>query len=164
MNPPALQDPKMASMAIAAPSRVALVSSLVTQIPIILSTSCSSPLAPLVQLWHHHDALPAISLNVPGLIQELWEGILRAVPKKKPTHSKMRHRQMAGKALEDIRSLCKCPSCGRIKRMHVLCPYCVNSMWRTCGFLRKSRADHVKQKYSTCGNGRMDRKRGRPLL
>ncbi|KAL2171823.1 hypothetical protein VTG60DRAFT_1520 [Thermothelomyces hinnuleus] len=37
---------------------------------------------------------------------------------------KKRHRQMAGKALKDVTSLCKCPACGEVKRMHYLCPNC----------------------------------------
>lgn len=34
---------------------------------------------------------------------------------------------MAGKALKDVNSLCKCPACGEIKRMHYLCPNCAKS-------------------------------------
>ncbi|KAH8883421.1 WD40 repeat-like protein [Thozetella sp. PMI_491] len=62
--------------------------------------------------------------SIPSLLEGLWESILRAVPKKKTTHSKKRHRQMAGKALKDVTSLCKCPACGETKRMHYLCPNC----------------------------------------
>ncbi|KIX94476.1 uncharacterized protein Z520_09862 [Fonsecaea multimorphosa CBS 102226] len=46
-------------------------------------------------------AIPAITTNIPGLIADIWEGILRAVPKKKTSHMKKRHRQLAGKALKD---------------------------------------------------------------
>lgn len=35
---------------------------------------------------------------------------------------------MAGKALKDVTALNKCSSCGRLKRAHVLCPYCVESI------------------------------------
>lgn len=69
-------------------------------------------------------ALP-ISITVPPLLADLWDSVLRAVPKKKTSHMKKRHRQMAGKALKDVKNLCKCPSCGQIKRTHVLCPHCV---------------------------------------
>lgn len=63
--------------------------------------------------------------SIPSLLQDIWEGILKAaVPKKKTSHMKKRHRQMAGKALKDVTSLCKCPACGGIKRMHYLCPHC----------------------------------------
>jgi ribosomal protein L32 len=34
---------------------------------------------------------------------------------------------MAGKALKDVNSLCKCPACGEVKRMHYLCPNCAKS-------------------------------------
>lgn len=75
-------------------------------------------------------AIPAISLNlpsIPDILEGIWEGILKAVPKKKTSHSKKRHRQMAGKALKDVNSLCKCPVCGGTKRMHHLCESCMNS-------------------------------------
>lgn len=70
---------------------------------------------------------PAIFLPIPALLGGLWEGILRAVPKKKTSHMKKRHRQMAGKALKDVTALNTCSSCGRLKRAHILCPYCVTS-------------------------------------
>ncbi|KAL0940360.1 54S ribosomal protein L32, mitochondrial [Colletotrichum truncatum] len=77
-------------------------------------------------------ALPAVHLNIPAWLGGIWESILRAVPKKKTSHSKKRHRQMAGKALQDVKSLCKCPACGHTKRQHVICPNCMNKikdMW-----------------------------------
>ncbi|KAL1845304.1 hypothetical protein VTK73DRAFT_704 [Phialemonium thermophilum] len=77
-------------------------------------------------------ALPAsIQLNlpsIPSLLEGIWESILRAVPKKKTSHMKKRHRQMAGKALRDVTSLCKCPACGQTKRMHYLCPHCASRL------------------------------------
>ncbi|KAH0543627.1 hypothetical protein FGG08_002065 [Glutinoglossum americanum] len=73
-------------------------------------------------------AIPAaFHLNLPSLLPGLWESILRAVPKKKTSHSKSRHRQMAGKALKDVTTLNKCPACGNLKRRHYLCPYCVKT-------------------------------------
>ncbi|CAI7592844.1 unnamed protein product [Penicillium pancosmium] len=68
-------------------------------------------------------ALP-ISITIPPLLADLWESVLRAVPKKKTSHMKKRHRQMAGKALKDVQSLNKCPGCGQVKRAHLLCPHC----------------------------------------
>ncbi|KAK4228900.1 meiotic recombination protein rec14 [Podospora fimiseda] len=65
--------------------------------------------------------------SIPSILEGIWEGILKAVPKKKTSHMKKRHRQMAGKALKDVTSLCKCPACGETKRMHHLCPHCVSS-------------------------------------
>ena len=79
------------------------------------------PLLPTISL-----SLPvAIHLNIPSFLPGLWESILRAVPKKKTSHMKKRHRQMAGKALKDVTALNKCSACGNIKRAHLLCPYCV---------------------------------------
>ncbi|KAL3427660.1 ribosomal L32p family protein [Phlyctema vagabunda] len=75
-------------------------------------------------------AIPsAIQLNVPGLLEGLWESILRAVPKKKTSHMKGRTRRMgAGKGLKDVTSLNKCSACGNVKRAHLLCPYCVKEI------------------------------------
>lgn len=70
-------------------------------------------------------ALPSISIQVPGFLADIWQGILRAVPKKKTSHMKKRHRQLAGKALKDVKSINTCPGCGRPKKAHHLCPYCV---------------------------------------
>ena len=67
----------------------------------------------------------AIHLNIPSLLSDIWESILRAVPKKKTSHRKKRQRFMAGKGLKDVESLNKCSACGNIKRAHLLCPYCV---------------------------------------
>ena len=69
--------------------------------------------------------LPAITIPIPSTFSDLWDSVLRAVPKKKTSHSKTRSRQMAGKALKDVTALNTCSSCGRQKRAHVLCPYCV---------------------------------------
>lgn len=32
---------------------------------------------------------------------------------------------MAGKALKDVTEIVKCAGCGRPKRMHLMCPYCM---------------------------------------
>ncbi|TID12723.1 ribosomal protein L32 [Venturia nashicola] len=61
-------------------------------------------------------------------LREIWEGILKAVPKKKTSHMKKRHRQMAGKGLKDVTALNKCSACGKIKQAHTLCPYCVQAV------------------------------------
>ncbi|KAE8412228.1 hypothetical protein BDV36DRAFT_62879 [Aspergillus pseudocaelatus] len=70
----------------------------------------------------------ALSLNIPGLLSDVWDSVLRAVPKKKTSHMKKRHRQMAGKALKDVKSINTCPGCGQLKRAHVLCPHCVENI------------------------------------
>ncbi|KAF7595736.1 hypothetical protein BBP40_004867 [Aspergillus hancockii] len=69
----------------------------------------------------------ALSLNVPSCLTDIWDSILLAVPKKKTSHMKKRHRQMAGKALKDVKNLNTCSGCGQIKRAHVLCPHCVET-------------------------------------
>ncbi|QSZ31822.1 hypothetical protein DSL72_001391 [Monilinia vaccinii-corymbosi] len=85
----------------------------------LYSRQLSHPLLPVL-------AIPsAIHLNIPGFLEGLWEGILKAVPKKKTSHMKKRHRQMAGKGLKDVTNLNRCSACGHIKRAHLLCPYCV---------------------------------------
>jgi ribosomal protein L32 len=74
----------------------------------------------------------AIHLNIPSLLPGIFESILRAVPKKKQSHSRKRMRQLAGKALKDVTALNKCSACGRVKRAHVLCEHCVQdikNMW-----------------------------------
>lgn len=68
--------------------------------------------------------------NVSGILSSIWDSILLAVPKKRSSYQKKRSRQMAGKALKDLINLNRCSGCGRIKRMHILCPYCVASMWK----------------------------------
>jgi large subunit ribosomal protein L32 len=81
------------------------------------------------------QSLAPISITLPPILADLWESVLRAVPKKKTSHMKKRHRQMAGKALKDVQSLNKCPGCGQIKRAHLLCPHCVRGMFvRACCF------------------------------
>ncbi|KAH8677948.1 ribosomal L32p family protein [Xylariales sp. PMI_506] len=73
-------------------------------------------------------ALPAALQSIPGLLGDIWEGILRAVPKKKTSHMKKRHRLLAGKALKDVTALNKCPACGNTKKMHTLCPHCMGKI------------------------------------
>lgn len=70
-------------------------------------------------------AVPGVTINIPGLLGDIWESVLRAVPKNKVSHSKKRSRQMAGKALKDVNHLCKCPGCGEVKRTHRLCQNCL---------------------------------------
>jgi large subunit ribosomal protein L32 len=78
-------------------------------------------------------AVAGWSINLPNLLDDIWESVLRAVPKNKTSHSRKRHRQMAGKALEDVHNLCKCPGCGQTKRTHRMCSHCLEqmrNMWR----------------------------------
>ncbi|KIW05237.1 ribosomal protein L32 [Verruconis gallopava] len=74
-------------------------------------------------------ALPfAAFAGISDILREIWDGLLRAAPKKKTSHMKKRHRQMAGKALKDVTNLSRCSACGRLKRSHVLCTYCVEAV------------------------------------
>lgn len=95
------------------------------QRPFLSAVSQSWPTRTLVSA---SITIPAISINLPGLISDIWDGILKAVPKKKTSHMKRRHRQLAGKALKDVTAVNTCPGCGQPKRAHLLCPYCVKSM------------------------------------
>ncbi|CEL11409.1 Putative WD domain protein [Aspergillus calidoustus] len=74
-----------------------------------------------------------IALNIPDILSDIWDSVLRAVPKKKTSHMKKRHRQMAGKALKDVKNLNTCPACGQIKRSHVLCQHCVGEIKKQWG-------------------------------
>jgi large subunit ribosomal protein L32 len=71
-------------------------------------------------------AIPSLSLPSLPSLGDIWEGILKAVPKKKTSYRKKRQRFMAGKGLKEITSLNRCSACGRVKRAHILCPYCVD--------------------------------------
>ncbi|KAK4541265.1 hypothetical protein LTR36_008181 [Oleoguttula mirabilis] len=107
-----------------------------------------APITRRIPLLQHlrTSLLPAVLIPIPSLIGELWDGLLRAVPKKKTSHMKKRHRQMAGKALKDVTALNKCSACGRAKRAHVLCPYCVQSIkrWFSTGFKSKQELEAEK--------------------
>ncbi|KAK4496586.1 hypothetical protein PRZ48_012566 [Zasmidium cellare] len=99
------------------------------------------------QLRLKASLLPAALIPIPTLLGELWDGILNAVPKKKTSHMKKRHRQMAGKALKDVTALNKCSACGRLKRAHVLCPYCVKTIkaYLNSGFKTKEQLEVEKE-------------------
>ena len=83
-------------------------------------------------------AIPGtIRIGVPSILAEIWDSILRAVPKKKTSHRKKRQRFLAGKGLKDVTALNKCSACGNVKRAHLLCPFCVkgqfDGLWDTTG-------------------------------
>ena len=66
--------------------------------------------------------------DVRSLLSDLWDGILNfVVPKRHKSKSKSKMRRNAGKGLKDLKNLNHCSACGRIKRQHYLCPYCVRS-------------------------------------
>ncbi|KAL9008755.1 MAG: hypothetical protein Q9173_006152 [Seirophora scorigena] len=79
------------------------------------------------------NALAFRLITLPSFLSDIWESILRAVPKKKTSHRKKRQRFLAGKALQDVTNLNRCSACGTVKRSHLLCPYCVQEirqMWK----------------------------------
>ena len=61
-------------------------------------------------------------------------------------YRKKRHRQMAGKGLKDVTALNKCSACGQLKRAHVLCPYCVQSIKRWFGTNFQTKASLEEQR------------------
>ena len=86
-------------------------------------------------------AIPAaIRIGIPSILADIWESILRAVPKKKTSHRKKRQRFLAGKALKDVTALNKCSACGNVKKAHVLCPFCVNGQFGGL-YIQLARAD-----------------------
>lgn len=73
--------------------------------------------------------LPVVPSIIP-IITGIWDSILRAVPKKKTSHSKKRKRQLVGKALQDKTNLTRCEACGDWKLLHTLCGSCVKNIQR----------------------------------
>lgn len=53
---------------------------------------------------------------------------------------------MAGKGLKDVTALNKCSACGQLKRAHVLCPYCVQSIRRWFGTQFKTKEEVTEDK------------------
>ena len=74
-------------------------------------------------------SIPAITTLIP-IVTGIWDAILRAVPKKKTTHSRKRKRQLVGKGLEDKTNLTRCEACGDWKLLHTLCGSCARSIQR----------------------------------
>ena len=103
--------PKFSTSAASFASRTTTLKMRQLALPLLLPLSLSVP--------------AAIQLKIPTLLGDLWESVLRAVPKKKTSYMKKRSRFMAGKALKDVTALNRCSACGHVKRAHVLCPYCV---------------------------------------
>ena len=95
-----------------------------------LSTAFRSSyrLAPLSRLLSSAHFPPSVIPIGISIWNSLWDSLLRAVPKKKTSHSKKRSRFLAGKALKDVINLNRCSACGNVKRSHLLCPYCVKGM------------------------------------
>ena len=64
-----------------------------------------------------------------GVATDLWDSILKAVPKKKTTHSKTRMRS-ATKGLKDRTDINNCSACGKPKLAHTICLDCFTSIRR----------------------------------
>ncbi|RKP27294.1 hypothetical protein SYNPS1DRAFT_12904 [Syncephalis pseudoplumigaleata] len=60
-------------------------------------------------------------------LRELWESILRAVPKKKTSHSKKRMRS-SNKGLKNRTDIVACPGCGRDRMMGHVCRHCLRDI------------------------------------
>ncbi|ORY56976.1 ribosomal L32p family protein [Pseudomassariella vexata] len=120
----------------AAIQQLRMASAVSSLFPRLASTTYASPFR--TSVWFGQQSLPSIPQlavaipaalqTIPGFLGEIWDGILKAVPKKKTSHMKKRHRQMAGKALKDVTALNKCPACGQTKKMHTLCPHCMGKI------------------------------------
>lgn len=117
----------------------------------ILVPALNGPIQPILNLpFFHRLSQPfrliptpfaAFALPLPLIpsipsVSDIWEGILKAVPKKKTSHRKKRQRFMAGKGLKDLTSLNRCAACGRVKRAHILCTYCVAGMHHSIMWVR----------------------------
>ncbi|KAK0556369.1 hypothetical protein OC846_001192 [Tilletia horrida] len=73
-------------------------------------------------------ATPSFSLG--SLLRDfLLDPLLRAVPKKKVSHSRKSMRS-ANKGLKDRVDIVHCPGCGRAKLHHHLCPHCYGDIDR----------------------------------
>lgn len=59
-----------------------------------------------------------------------WDGMLRAVPKSKVSHSRKRMRS-ANKGLKDRVDFVHCAACGRPKLAHHICGHCYSFISRT---------------------------------
>ncbi|RKP29865.1 hypothetical protein METBISCDRAFT_31348 [Metschnikowia bicuspidata] len=53
-------------------------------------------------------------------------GILRAVPKKKPSYRRTREKRLSpgDKQIQPLENLGRCAACGRVKRSHFMCMHC----------------------------------------
>lgn len=52
--------------------------------------------------------------------------ILRAVPKKRPSHKRTREKLYlpGDKQIQPLQNLRRCPACGKVKRSHFMCMHC----------------------------------------
>lgn len=52
--------------------------------------------------------------------------ILKAAPKKRPSHRRTREKLYApgNKQIQPLENLVRCPACGHVKRLHLMCMHC----------------------------------------
>src|SRR5436190_19220989 len=55
--------------------------------------------------------VPLLNTSIIPILTGIWDSILRAVPKKKTSHSQKRKRQLVGKGLKDKTNLTRCEAC-----------------------------------------------------
>ncbi|KAF8350032.1 hypothetical protein F5887DRAFT_943425 [Amanita rubescens] len=94
-----------------------------------------SSLFPSLRNFFHRGFLNATlvpSWTIPSLqsLLELFPPFLRAVPKKKTSHSRKAMRS-ANKGLKDKENIVNCPACGSPKLSHHLCSNCYSFLNRT---------------------------------
>ncbi|GMM35052.1 mitochondrial 54S ribosomal protein YmL32 [Saccharomycopsis crataegensis] len=113
------------------------ISSLLPRLPEISITLQGSPASSNAQENEISSQIDELKQRIQNSIEigtqsalSLWDGILRAAPKKKVSHQKKRQRQLAPgkKQLQHLNNLNRCPSCGHYKRAHTLCMNCVGEI------------------------------------
>ena len=95
---------------------------LTLRLPSLPCSSCSSTNTPAYALATPTPTTP-LATSSPWDIVSLWDGLLRAVPKKKVSHSRKSMRA-ANKGLKDRSDLVHCSGCGKPKLHHHICSYC----------------------------------------
>ncbi|SPO28980.1 related to MRPL32 - mitochondrial ribosomal protein of the large subunit [Ustilago trichophora] len=87
------------------------------------SSSTSSSLTPAFAISPSSASDPSSCPSLGETLAGLWDGLLRAVPKKKVSHSRKSMRA-ANKGLKDRVDLVHCSGCGKPKAQHHLCGFC----------------------------------------
>ncbi|ORY84827.1 hypothetical protein BCR37DRAFT_377608 [Protomyces lactucae-debilis] len=113
----------MASLALQ--SSASISRSIVTRVASICFDRRPTARDPLTQRHARPASLAAaLALGISTtILHDLWDSVLRAVPKKKTTHSKTRMRS-ATKGLKDKLNINNCSACGQPKLANTLCGSC----------------------------------------
>jgi len=88
--------------------------------------------------------LASTTFLIPPLSSLLPEWLLRAVPKKKVSHSRKSMRS-ANKGLHEKTNISTCASCGLAKRAHHFCPNCYSTITRRWKSDAKPRPEPVEE-------------------